>query len=297
MSSLIDCHAHLYPPYCTLDELASGFGVATTQTMPVCVVVTECYDDIRALDTWLALPSMASLAHRIALCVGLHPMQRLTDTNTCASIRVADWVASRDHLEAYANSSARVVGIGEIGLDFSPHILATHPEGAETAREEQRVVFREQLELARRLNLPVNVHSRQAGRHVLEVLREVGYTAANDDDAKEQMPKVLLHAFDGRPKYIREGLALGVYFSVAPSLARDPMLERLVQQVPIDRLVLESDTPALGMVRGERSTPIQVQWVCQRIAELKGMTISEVATITTNNAYLIFPKLKTLSVN
>jgi TatD DNase family protein len=289
MSLLIDCHAHLYPPYCTLDDLEAGFGVSAAR-MPICVVVTECYDDIHALDTWLALPSVTPLAQRIALCVGLHPMQRLVDTGTCTSIRVANWLASRTDLEAYANSSFRVVGIGEIGLDFSPHILATHPDGAEAAREEQRVVFKAQLELARRLNLPVNVHSRQAGRHVLDILRETGYRA----DSDEQAPKVLLHAFDGRPKYIKEGLALGVYFSVAPSLARDPMLERLVQQVPIDRLVLESDTPALGMIRGERSTPAQVEWVCQRIAELKGMAASDVATITTNNAYRIFPKLRAI---
>ncbi|RKP26318.1 hypothetical protein SYNPS1DRAFT_21900 [Syncephalis pseudoplumigaleata] len=292
MSLLVDCHAHLYPPYCTLDELASGFG-ASMARMPACIAVTETCDDIRAIEAWLALPSMAPLAARTALCIGLHPMQRSADVSAgSTTLRIASWLASRAELEAYAARSPRVVGIGEIGLDFSPHVLATHPDGAEAAREEQRVVFKAQLELARRLHLPVNIHSRQAGRHVLDVLREVGYGADAGDG--QQAPGILLHAFDGRPKYVREGLALGAYYSIAPSLARDPLLERLVQQVPLDRLVLESDTPALGMKRGKPSTPGQIEWVCGRIAELKGVPPAEVATTTTDNAYRLFPRLKTL---
>ncbi|KAI9593661.1 hypothetical protein BDF19DRAFT_447489 [Syncephalis fuscata] len=299
MALLVDCHAHLYPPYYSTSEL-----VAQGDGLPICIIVTERYSDIQAIEAWLSLPEAAALNNRIALCIGLHPMQPTTAIHPCTTatndannatatattVRITDWFTSQDAFEHYALSSPKVVGIGEIGLDFSPHVLATHPNGVDAARIEQREVLLAQLQLARRLELPVNLHSRQAGRHVLDVLREAGYSGEASATSN-----VLLHAFDGRPKYIKEGLGLGAYFSVAPSLARDSQLERLVQLVPLDRLVLESDAPALGMVRGEPSTPSQIEWVCKRIAELKGVSTLDVATATTRNAYRIFPKLKTIT--
>ncbi|RKP07708.1 hypothetical protein THASP1DRAFT_30486 [Thamnocephalis sphaerospora] len=309
---LIDCHAHLYPPYYPVrrdkdgdedDEGAQAVADALSDARnPICVViVTECLDDWHAVCRLLA--RRPELAVRTALCVGVHPMQRtdapeLGSGSTMRSVRMHDLTATLAWWQTQQTAAdARIVGVGEIGLDFSPHILATHPEGVEAARTEQRAVFAAQLAVARRLQLPVNVHSRQAGRHALEVLREAGYGAAAadvaaQDDNGDEVHGVLLHAFDGRPRYIREGLALGAYFSVAPSLARDPLLERLVAQVPLDRLVLESDAPALGMARGEPSAPHQISWVCQRIAELKGVTTAQVAAATTANALRLFPRLR-----
>jgi TatD DNase family protein len=289
---LIDCHAHLYPPYYPDgDEGVRALeALLTDKQTPMCtVIVTECGADLEMVYRLWQHPILAT---KSALCVGVHPMQRVsTDPDAKLSIRSVR-MQDLDHFFRIWNPDAlldeRIIGIGEIGLDFSPHVLATHPDGPEAARAEQREVCLAQLMLARRLHLPVNLHSRQAGRHILDLLREAGYADCN------HTPGILLHAFDGRPRYIQEGLALGAYFSVAPSLARDTLLERLVRLVPLERLVLESDAPALGMARGEPSCPSQIRWVCQRIAQLKQVPERQVAMVTTANALRLFPRLNAL---
>lgn len=171
----------------------------------------------------------------------------------------------------------KICAIGEVGLDFQPRITpdADH-------KEVQRAVLKAQVELAAKYDLPLNVHSRSAGRATIAALKEFG--------AKN----VLLHAFDGRPSIAMEGIKEGYFFSIPPSIVRSEQKGKLIKQLPIEHILLETDSPALSPVKGERNVPSNVQISCDYIAKEKGLTVQEVKRITTENALKLFPKLKDL---
>jgi TatD DNase family protein len=129
-----------------------------------------------------------------------------------------------------------IVGIGEVGLDYWV-----------CQGEERRAAQRDALStlsaLAGELDLPLNVHSRSAGRHTLELLMEQGNT------------KVLMHAFDGKAGHALKGAEAGFLFSIPPSIVRSPQKVKLARLLPLEALALETDSPVLGPVAGERNEP------------------------------------------
>lgn len=168
-----------------------------------------------------------------------------------------------------------LVCLGEAGLDFSTWLCPTSSE-----REEQKRALIEQINIAKEFDLPLNLHSRSAGRPLLALLREQNATPC------------LLHAFDGGKKVIKSGVADGHYFSVAPSITRDPSQLLVANTVPRARVVLESDSPALGPVKQVRNTPSNLLITVKVLADLWGISQEEVATITTQNALRLFPRIQ-----
>lgn len=128
-------------------------------------------------------------------CLGLHPIQIGNK-----SVTLEEYEACKDVILEHRSL---LRGIGEIGLDFTPRYIKT-PEDKVIQKE----VFRKQISLAKEFDLPVNVHSRSAGRPVINLLIEEG---AN---------KVLLHAFDGKPSVAMQGVEAGFFFSIPPSIIR-----------------------------------------------------------------------------
>jgi TatD DNase family protein len=184
-------------------------------------------------------PMYAQLVH---LSLGVHPFHAST--------------FDREEMLHLLDGDYDVIGIGEIGLDFSPHILPTQP------KEVQFHAFREQLLIAKVCGKSVNVHARQAGHYAVKELHQHG------------IERALLHAFDGKSKYVKQALQLGYYFSVAPCIERSQV--KLAQLVPLDRLVIESDTPALARVQGGTSEPADIVHVVHVIARIKGVQVEEV---------------------
>lgn len=160
----------------------------------------------------------------------------------------------------------KAVAIGEIGLDYHWDI----------ERELQHKVFEGQLELANSLNAPVVIHDREAHGDTLEMLKRF------------RPKKPLLHCFSGSVEFMREIMRLGSYISLGGTVtfknARHSL--EVAKEVPIERLLLETDAPYLSPepFRGKRNRSDYIVFAAKKIAELRGMTAQELLDITAENA-------------
>ncbi|XP_065067892.1 putative deoxyribonuclease TATDN3 isoform X4 [Rhopilema esculentum] len=173
-------------------------------------------------------------------CVGAHPVQ---EGNRSVSLK------EFEKTEEFVRQNAKLlVGIGEI-------------------------------QLAKDFSLPLNVHSRSAGRPVIDILIQEG--------AKD----VVLHAFDGKPSVAMKGVDAGYFFSVPPSVIRSEQKQRLIKQIPLANLLLETDAPALGPVKQERNEPKNIEISCREISKIKNISVAHVIEETTKNALRLFDRL------
>lgn len=153
----------------------------------------------------------------------------------------------------------------------------------EDAKLLQREVFKKQLDFAAELGLVVNVHSRSAGHHALDmVIQHPGFTSGR--------LRALFHAFDGKCKYA-VAAPDGVYFSVPPSIARGKQMQKLVSLLPLQRLLLESDSPALAPVSGERNVPRNITVSAEWVSKIKAIPVETVVDCTTQLAASLFQPL------
>lgn len=166
----------------------------------------------------------------------------------------------------------KAVAVGEIGLDYHYDY---------SPRAVQQKVLREQIELAIALNLPVVIHEREAHEDMLTILREY----------KGRLQGVL-HCYSGSVEMMPLFLDLGLYlgFGGTSTFHNARKTRNVVQSIPLDRMVIETDSPYLTPVpfRGERNDPTYVRYVCENIAQLRMLEAEEVAQITFDNGKRLF---------
>jgi TatD DNase family protein len=163
----------------------------------------------------------------------------------------------------------KLVAIGEVGLDY-------WAVKEEIDKELQREIFGRFIDLSLELDLPLNVHSRSAGRHVVSMLLERGAR------------KVQLHAFDGKISAALPALEANYFFSVPPSILHSRQKQKLIRQLPLSCLLIETDSPVLGPHPGERNEPANAAAVVDAIAELKNLDKQEVLETTFQNTYQLY---------
>ena len=168
----------------------------------------------------------------------------------------------------------KVVAIGEIGLDY-------YWEKDLQRREWQKQAFVKQIEIANEFDLPIVIHTREAVMDTLEILKE---NTVNK--------KGIFHCCPLNRELVKEALKLGFYISFAGPITfkNSKNANEIIQMVPNDKMLIETDSPYLAPepVRGTRNDPRNVKYIAQKIADVKEITLKEVATVTYENAKKIF---------
>ena len=245
---LVDVHAHLCDPAFDPDrddvlDRARAAGVAA-----IIAVGEDLADARRNLD-------MARVNSMVKPAAGLYPTHLSME-------RAAEMAAFiRRH-------RSRLSAIGEVGLDF-------WAVKADSQKALQREIFKLFIQLAVELDLPLNVHSRSAGRHAVAMLLE------------NNAVKVQLHAFDGKAGAALPAVEAGYFFSIPPSIVRSRQKQKLVKQLPLDHLLVETDSPVLGPDASRRNEPANLPHVVRAIAQIKNVSAETVtAAVIENTARL-----------
>ncbi len=167
----------------------------------------------------------------------------------------------------------KVIAVGETGLDY----YYDH-----SPRDVQRRVFTQFIHMARETELPIVVHERDAASHGAELLRSEG----------EGKLRGVIHCFTGNYEAARAYLDLGFYISFTGIITfkNAEALRDVVRQVPLERMLVETDSPYLAPVphRGKRNEPAYVRLIAATVANIKGVSLEEVARVTTDNARRLF---------
>jgi len=255
---LVDHHCHLDFPQFEDDRAAM---IARAHTAGVSLMVTIC-TRIRNLDTLLAI----SQAHPSVFCsVGTHPHYADEELD----VSVDEIVRLAQH--------PRVVAIGEAGLDYFYQ---------KSSRAGQADGFRRHIQAARETGLPLEIHTRDADEDTIRIL---------EDEHRQGAFPAVLHCYTGGAALARRAVELGLYvsFTGVVTFKKNDELRDIARDVPLDRLLVETDAPYLAPMpfRGKTNEPAYVVHTAAKLAEVKGMSVDAFADSVTDNFFRLFTKV------
>ena len=179
-------------------------------------------------------------------------------------------------MEVIIKSNPKIIGIGEIGLDYY---------WDKSFKELQKEIFIKQIEFANQMNLPLNIHSREAHLDTLEILKKYNKNST-----------AIMHCFSGSLEFARECIKEGIYIALGGvvTFKNAKKTKEVAKNIPLEYLLLETDDPYLAPVpfRGKENQPMYVKYVAEEIANLRGITPEEVAKTSTENAKKIFKNVE-----
>lgn len=255
---LIDSHCHLNYP-----------GLVEQQDGVIQRAHAAGVDAMISISTrqneWADVLAVADRNPHVFAAIGVHPHEADTHTDVDTAKLVA------------ATRPAKVVGIGETGLDYYY---------GHSAREQQQRLFRAHIDASRETGLPLIIHTREAEADTIEIL--------NEEMGKGAFP-ILIHCFTGTPRLAEACLALGAYISISGivTFKKATELQEIAARLPADRLLVETDSPFLAPVpmRGKTCEPAYVTHTAKFLAELRGDDYAEFQRTTANNTRKLFWKM------
>ena len=254
----VDTHCHLY------DEAFDADRAAAVQRAIDAGVTTMLLPDIDSTST----PALDALYNHypqyFRRMAGLHPTSVKDDFE--------QELAHVHSLLNTQNSKLKYVAVGEIGMDLY---------WDRTFEEQQREVLRRQMLWAEELNLPVALHIRKAHNEVFGLLRDLNRPAYRG----------VMHCFGGSVQEAHRAVDMGFHLGIGGVVTfKNATMAEVVKAVPLERLLLETDAPYLSPVphRGQRNESSYIPLIAQRIAEIKGVSLAEVAEVTTASARSLF---------
>ena len=248
---LIDTHAHLDMIEDSVENILAEMKEYGVKKVIIPAVEEKTLDKI--LD-------IANKNENIYAMVGVYPSETKTYSQELEDKMVG------------LVKNKKIVAVGEIGLDYY---------WDKSFVDIQKDSFRKQIRMANRLGLPIVVHDREAHKDTFDILKE-----------ENNGSKVLFHCFSGSVGFMRECVKEGWYIALGGvvTFKNAIKMKDVAKEVPLDKLVLETDSPYLTPVpfRGKENKPAYVKYVAEEIANLRGMEYSEIVDITTTNAEEFF---------
>ena len=254
---LVDSHCHLdFPDFQEeLDDVVRRAKLAGVGHMVTICTRINKFDEIKAI---------AERYDNVFCSVGTHPHNADEELNYSAE----DIARLAEH--------PKCVAIGEVGLDY---FYDNAP------REAQAEGFRRHIKAARMTGLPLSIHTRDAEDDTIAILRE---------GMEEGAFPALLHCYSSNRELAMRSLEMGLYVSLSGILTfkRSQEIRDTIKDVPLDRLLVETDAPYLAPMpyRGKRNEPSYVVNTAQVLAEVKGVSLEEISKITTDNFFRLFSK-------
>ena len=249
---LIDTHTHINMiEKLSLDEILENAGKNNVKKIIVPASNAADIDEVFEL---------SQKYDNVYCYLGIHPSE------------AKDWNDTIEEKIRTLAKSPKVVGIGEIGLDYY---------WDKSFVELQKEIFIKQIKLANELNLPVNVHDREAHKDTFDILKEHNKNST-----------VIMHCFSGSPEFAAECIKEGWYIAIGGvvTFKNAKKMKEVAGTIPLERLLLETDSPYLTPVpyRGDENQPAYVKFVAEEIAKIKEISYNEVVSATTQNAERIF---------
>lgn len=263
---LIDTHCHLDAPEFDADREQVALMAKRAGVHAIVIPAVE-------RGNWQRVCELSHTISGASYALGIHPMyvSRASDEDLEALV---------DAVHA-ALDDPKFVAVGEIGLDFFD------PAAREVETMQHRF-FRAQLDIAARFGLPVLLHVRRSQDQVLKQLRRV------------PLPGGIAHAFNGSDQQANlfTGLGFKLGFGGAMTYERALQIRRHARQLSMDSIVLETDAPdiAPSWLRHQRNTPVELPRMAAQLAELRAMSVNELAECTTRNALAAIPRLTRLVI-
>ena len=250
MTKLIDTHAHID----MLSDMESAIKNAQENGVETIIVPCAYPNDIEKIY------DISQKYDNVYGMLGVHPSE------------VKDWNDSLiDKIKEFAKSS-KIVAIGEIGLDYY---------WDKSFNDLQKEVFIKQIKLANELNLPIDIHDREAHKDTFGIIKEYN-----------KCSKVIMHCFSGSLEFAKECIKEGWYLALGGvvTFKNAVKMKEVATEIPLENLLVETDCPYLTPVphRGEENQPAYVRFVAEEIAKLRGIIFDEVAQATTKNAKEVF---------
>jgi TatD DNase family protein len=246
---IVDAHAHLCDPVFDTDRTEVIKRARAAGVGAIIAVGENLSDAKRNIELAATHPELKPAA-------GLYPTH-------------LDLNKAKEMISFIRNERRKLVAIGEVGLDY-------WAVKEESEKEVQREIFISFVHLSLEFDLPLNVHSRSAGRHAVALL------------LAHNAKKVQLHAFDGKASAALPAVEAGFFFSIPPSIIRSRQKQKLVKQLPLSCLLAETDSPVLGPSPDERNEPANAVISLNAIAEIKNISKHEVMETVFDNTCRLF---------